>query len=286
MNKFIKREIKYHTVGKFKRHVFHTIILMIIAVSISLLSGCNYYDIDDVWGENLSSTEETSYIDTTEDLSDVYDYDIVETEHTETDTPTVSDSEIPKYNGNLSIQINNNVPNLNIEDASNGTFIRLSELDSLGRCGVAYMCAGEETLPTGERGEIGHVKPSGWHTVKYPDIIPDRYLYNRSHLLMWALSGLNSDERNLITGTRMLNADSDNGMLHYETLVLDYIKETGNHVLYKVEPYFRDDELVARGVHMQALSVEDKGISFNVFIYNVQNGIEIDYKTGESWVSE
>lgn len=131
MNKFIKREIKYHTVGKFKRHVFHTIILMIIAVSISLLSGCNYYDIDDVWGENLLSTEETSYIDTTEDLSDVYDYDIVETEHTETDTPTVSDSEIPKYNGNLSIQINNNVPNLNIEDASNGTFIRLSELDSL-----------------------------------------------------------------------------------------------------------------------------------------------------------
>lgn len=123
MNKFIKREIKYHTVGKFKRYVFHTVILMIIAVSISLLSGCSYYDIDDVWGENLSSTEETSYIDTTEDLSDVYNYDIEETEHTETDVQTVSVSEIPEYNGNLSIQINDNVPNLNIEDASNGTFI-------------------------------------------------------------------------------------------------------------------------------------------------------------------
>lgn len=148
------------------------------------------------------------------------------------------------------------------------------------------MCAGPETLPTEERGEIGHVRPSGWHTVKYPEVIPDRYLYNRSHLLMYALSGLNDDERNLITGTRQLNADQDAGMLHYENIVLDYIKETGNHVLYKVTPVFAGDNLVADGVLMEALSVEDDQVSFCVFVYNVQDGVNIDYKTGESELAE
>lgn len=240
----------------------------------SVLTACS-----SLGGDELIETP-TQLKETTEKIETSLDD---EPDETQTDTDlSATKTGIPTYKGNLSVEINGNVPDLDKKDAENGTFIKLSELDDLGRCGRAYMCAGPETLPDEERGEIGHVKPSGWHTIKYPDVIPDLYLYNRSHLLMYALSGINDDERNLITGTRMLNADENAGMLHYETMVLEYIKQTGNHVLYEVTPVFSGNNLLADGVKMQALSVEDNGISFCVFVYNVQEGIYIDYTTGES----
>lgn len=173
--------------------------------------------------------------------------------------------------------LNGNQPELTKEETVS-PFIRLSELDTLGRCGVAYAMLGSETLPTEERGEIGHIKPSGWHTVKY-DCVDGKYLYNRCHLLAFCLTGLNDDDRNLITGTRQFNNE---GMLPYEEMVVRYIEDTGNHVLYRVEPVYTDNNLVADGVHMEGLSVEDDTICFNVFIANIQDGVSIDYATGES----
>ena len=273
-------------------------IVFLTALLCILLCGCNIEEIKETYNDlsNQDWAPISSSSITTESESSTEEYTIYEVDEPETlqksepesktETSGKEQDSIPVYNGHLSVNINDNRPNLEKEDASTGAFIRLSELDSLGRCGTAYMCAGPETLPTEERGEIGHVRPSGWHTVKYPEVIPDRYLYNRSHLLMYALSGLNDDERNLITGTRQLNADQDAGMLHYENIVLDYIKETGNHVLYKVTPVFAGDNLVADGVLMEALSVEDDQVSFCVFVYNVQDGVNINYKTGESELAE
>lgn len=272
--------------------------LVLLTALLCMLCGCNIEEVKKTYN-NLSDPDWTpitnSSVTTESELSTeeytIYEVDEPENvQESEAESKTESSGKeqggIPKYSGHLSVDINDNKPNLKKADVSAGTFIRLSELDSLGRCGTAYMCAGPETLPTEERGEIGHVRPSGWHTVKYPEVIPDRYLYNRSHLLMYTLSGLNDDERNLITGTRQLNADQDAGMLHYENIVLDYIKETGNHVLYKVTPVFAGDNLVADGVLMEALSVEDDQVSFCVFVYNVQDGVNIDYKTGESELAE
>ena len=151
----------------------------------------------------------------------------------------------------------------------------------MGRCGEAFACIGEEIMPTEERGVIGQIKPSGWQMAKY-DIVDGKYLYNRCHLIGYQLSGENANERNLITGTRYMNIE---GMLPFENMVADYIKETGNHVLYRVTPIFKDNELVARGVQMEARSMEDdgEGICFHVYVYNVQPGITIDYATGKSW---
>lgn len=170
------------------------------------------------------------------------------------------------------------------EKKSTKAFERYSSLDSLGRCGVAFANICKEIMPTGKRGEIGQVKPSGWHTVKY-DTVDGKYLYNRCHLIGYQLAGENANERNLITGTRYLNVE---GMLPFEDKVADYVKETGNHVLYRVTPEYEDDELVARGVQMEGYSVEDQGegICFNVFVYNVQPGIAIDYATGDSEQSD
>ena len=157
-----------------------------------------------------------------------------------------------------------------------------SPLDGLGRCGAASACVGVDLMPTEERESIGQVKPSGWQTVKY-DCVDGKYLYNRCHLIGFQLTGENANKQNLITGTRYMNVD---GMLPFENMVADYVKETGNHVLYRVTPIYDGDALVAGGVQMEALSVEDKGtgISFNVYVYNVQPGVEIDYATGESWL--
>ncbi|MDO4167391.1 MAG: DNA/RNA non-specific endonuclease [Eubacteriales bacterium] len=170
------------------------------------------------------------------------------------------------------------------EKKSTKAFERYSSLDSLGRCGVAFANICKEIMPTGKRGEISQVKPSGWHTVKY-DTVDGKYLYNRCHLIGYQLAGENANERNLITGTRYLNVE---GMLPFEDKVADYVKETGNHVLYRVTPEYEDDELVARGVQMEGYSVEDQGegICFNVFVYNVQPGIAIDYATGDSEQSD
>lgn len=195
-------------------------------------------------------------------------------------TPKSGYDEVPEYFGNPCVVVNNNEPYFSTEDLTTKSFESYSELDSLGRCGVAYACIGTDIMPTEPRGEIGSVRPTGWHTVKY-DCIEDVYLYNRCHLIAFALAGENANERNLITGTRYMNVS---GMLPYENMVLSYVRKKKNHVMYRVTPVFVGDELVARGVLMEALSVEDAGagIKFCVFCYNVQPQIAIDYATGVS----
>ena len=191
---------------------------------------------------------------------------------------------IPEYSGNPYVELNGNVPYFTDEELSTTAFELYSELDSLGRCGACYANICKEIMPTEERGSIGMVKPTGWHTVKY-DCITDRYLYNRCHLIGYQLAGENANEKNLITGTRYLNVD---GMLPFENEVADYVDETDNHVLYRVTPVFSDDNLVASGVIIEAKSVEDKGagVQFNVYCYNVQPGISIDYIDGQSWENQ
>lgn len=189
--------------------------------------------------------------------------------------------DIPSYTGSPYTQINDNVPDFPLDDYTTEAFETYSDLDELGRCGVAYANVCQELMPTQKRGKIGQVKPSGWQTAKY-DSVDGKYLYNRCHLIGYQLTGENANEKNLITGTRYLNVD---GMLPFENMVADYVKETGNHVLYRVTPIFTGDNLVADGVQMEAESVEDNGdgILFNVFCYNVQPGIGIDYATGDNW---
>ena len=186
---------------------------------------------------------------------------------------------IPEYSGEAYIYLNGNVPEFTDEEKTTQSFENYSELDNLGRCGVAYANVSVDTMPTEERGSIGQVKPSGWHTVKY-DIVSGKYLYNRCHLIGYQLTGENANEQNLITCTRYMNATT---MLQFESEVAAYVEETNNHVLYRVTPYFEEDNLVVTGVQMEAYSVEDNGeLQFNVFVYNVQPGIKIDYATGES----
>lgn len=191
---------------------------------------------------------------------------------------------IPEYSGQKVIIINNNEPDFEEDLKESKSFENYSELDYLGRCGVAIANIGLDLMPTEERGSIGMIKPSGWHTIKY-DIVSGKYLYNRCHLIGYQLTGEGANEKNLITCTREMNTE---GMLEYENMVADYIKETNNHVLYRSTPVFDDNDLIAKGVQLEALSVEDegKGIKFNVFVYNVQDGIEIDYLTGESRIRE
>lgn len=204
---------------------------------------------------------------------------------TETTVNAADLSQIPSYTGNPYTIINDNEPEFDESDFTTEAFETYSDLDNLGRCGVAYANICKELMPTEKRGKIGMIKPSGWHTVKYPEIIKDRYLYNRCHLIGFQLAGENANEKNLITGTRYLNVD---GMLPFEDEVADYVKETENHVLYRVTPVFDGDNLVASGVQMEAESVEDsgEGVKFNVYCYNIQPGIGIDYTTGDSWVNQ
>ena len=187
--------------------------------------------------------------------------------------------DVPKYRGIPYVEINDNKPSFSEKDKDRVE--EYSKLDKLGRCGPAFANVGKELMPTSPRESIRDVRPSGWHTVKYDDILEDRYLYNRCHLIAFMLAGENANERNLITGTRYFNVE---GMLPFEIQVADYVKSTGNHVLYRVRPIFKGNDLVARGVQMEAQSVEDggEGISFNVYCYNVQPGIRINYKDGSS----
>lgn len=189
---------------------------------------------------------------------------------------------IPAYDGKAYVAVNNNEPFFSDSDMTTTAFENYSDLDSLGRCGVAYANICRDIMPTEERGKIGMIKPSGWHTVKY-DVIKDRYLYNRCHLIGYQLAGENANPKNLITGTRYLNVE---GMLPFENLVADYVNNTGNHVLYRVTPMFSGSNLVANGVLIEAKSVEDNGggILFNVYCYNVQPGVGINYENGDSWL--
>lgn len=198
--------------------------------------------------------------------------------------PDYSTISIPEYSGKPYAVINNNEPYFTESDLSTVSYEYYSELDSLGRCGVTYACIGTDIMPTEERGAIGQVKPTGWHTVKY-DNVDGKYLYNRCHLIGYQLTGENANTQNLITGTRSMNVD---GMLPFENMAADYIKETGNHVMYRVTPIFKGNNLLADGVLMEAKSVEDdgEGILFNVFVYNVQDGITINYTTGDSRLKE
>ena len=192
--------------------------------------------------------------------------------------------DVPAYSGEPYVVLDDNEPAFSQEDRTSTTsFESYSPLDALGRCGTAYANVGTDLMPTEDRGEIGQVKPTGWHTVKY-DCVDGKYLYNRCHLIGYQLTGENANEENLITGTRYLNVD---GMLPFENLVADYVQETDNHVLYRVTPAFVGSELVARGVEMEAYSVEDegRGVCFHVYCYNVQPGVEIDYATGENWAA-
>ena len=215
----------------------------------------------------------------TESVPEEEESDTAEAEETE-ESSVIDLSDIPEYDGSPFVSVNDNQPEFSEKDLTTKSFETYSDLDDYGRCGVAYANVGQDLMPTEERGSIGKVKPSGWHTVKY-DIVDGKYLYNRCHLIGYQLTAENANERNLITGTRYLNVD---GMLPFENMVADYVKETGNHVLYRVTPVYEEDNLVASGVQMEAMSVEDEGdgILFNVFCYNVQPGISIDYETGES----
>lgn len=200
----------------------------------------------------------------------------------EAKTKKFSLSQVPKYNGEASVEVNGNKPYFTAKEKKNTkSFESYHKLDKLGRCGVAYANVCKDTMPTEERGAIGSVKPTGWHTVKYNGIVDGNYLYNRCHLIAYCLTAENANKKNLITGTRYLNIE---GMLPYETMVANYVDRTGNHVLYRVTPVFKGNNLLASGVLMEGYSVEDKGkgIKFCVYAYNVQPDIKIDYKTGDS----
>ena len=241
-----------------KNKRFLTPIIIVISIFSLMLGGC--------LGSGFESVETTTVATTVSENT--------------TGVSFVDVDKIPQFKGEPYYVINNNIPDLSTEDADKTYFENYAPLDNLGRCGVAFACLGLETMPTEDRGEIGQVKPSGWKTAKY-DCVDGKYLYNRCHLIGFQLSGENANERNLITGTRYMNVQ---GMLPFENMVADYIKETGNHVLYRVAPIFKGDELVARGVQMEALSVEDEGdgICFNVYCYNNQPGVKLDYATGDS----
>lgn len=239
--------------------------LILICCALSLV-GCSNVVTDDTVVESSNIEVETSE----EIVSEVESREIM-----------FNDIAIPAYSDFAYIQINGNEPLFTDgEKLSVEPFETFAELDELGRCGVAYANVCVDLMPTEDRGAIGQVKPSGWHTVKY-DCVDGKYLYNRCHLIGFQLTGENANEENLITGTRYLNID---GMLEHENMIAEYVKETGNHVLYRVTPVYFEDNLVADGVVMEAYSVEDEGVGvkFCLFAYNVQPGVNIDYATGAS----
>lgn len=194
---------------------------------------------------------------------------------------SVSLEEVPAYSGSPYVELDGNQPGFSLEERTTDSFETYSTLDALGRCGPAYACIGQDLMPTEDRESISSVRPTGWVQAEY-SFVDGGSLYNRCHLIGFQLTGENANEENLITGTRYMNVE---GMLPFENMVADYIKETGNHVLYRAIPIFEGENLVASGVVMEAFSVEDEGegVCFHVYVYNVQPGVEIDYATGESW---
>lgn len=197
--------------------------------------------------------------------------------------PSFDLSSIPEYSGKPFVRINDNIPDFSEDDLSTESYEHYGRLDFLGRCTVASANIGPDLLPKEERGNISHIKPTGWQIAKY-DFIDGRYLYNRCHLIAFQLTGENDNEQNLITGTRYMNTE----MIPFEEMVGDYVRETGNHVRYRVTPVYDGENPLASGVQMEAMSVEDNGeaIMFNVYLYNVQPGVTIDYETGNNWLEQ
>lgn len=256
-------------------------LLLTIVMSMSIATGCGALDDAGVdqndkftnsaaSEQSVEAAEEAVNNDRTVDIAATADVFVPE--------------QVPSYTGAAFTVVHDNVPYFAESDLTTESYETYAPLDNLGRCGVAMACVGQDLMPTEKRGSIGQVKPSGWRMAKY-DNVDGKYLYNRCHLIGYQLTGENANECNLITGTRYLNME---GMLPFENMVADYVKETGNHVLYSVTPVFAGNDLVANGVLMEAYSVEDKGegICYCVYAYNVQPGIGIDYATGESHLAD
>ena len=262
----------------------------IILAFVLSVTGCStFIQQPNPWEDVMDSLSDMN----TEDITDTPNISQDETdliddpwiEYDDSSVTVLDENALPVYQGRASEVFNGNVPFFTeAEKKREDVFEHYSDLDSLGRCQAAYANICKELMPTEKRESIGQVKPSGWKTSKYDESLVDGgFLYNRCHLIAFMLAGENANEKNLITGTRYMNV---NGMLPYESLVSDYVKATGNHVLYRVTPVFMKEELVARGVIIEAYSIEDEGYALNfcVYCFNVQPGIEIDYQTGENWL--
>ena len=267
-------------------------ILCLIAVLFSSFAGCGSEQFDETTTEIVETTESQLTENENEEITDIPESEKAEEKETKKaeKAESVGDdnskavlSEIPEYSGRAYAVINDNVPSFNKYELTIKGYETYASLDALGRCGGAVASCGREIMPGAneERGSISAVKPSGWVQAQY-DCVSGKYLYNRCHLIGWQLSAENANKRNLITGTRYMNTE---GMLPFENMVADYIRETDNHVAYRITPIYDGNDLVAKGVQMEAYSIEDEGegICFNVFCYNVQPGVEIDYTTGKSW---
>ncbi len=279
-----------YTSGQLKKKMISLIIasvIFFIAVGVTAPNIDETQNVNSVQNETVGKQEnliEKEKIEEKEEKKN--DYNIVKVSNnntTKNDLESLKNntlSNIPEYSGKPYVAINNNVPFFSDDELTVNSFENYSNLDNLGRCQVAIASIGKDIMPTEKRGRIGEIKPSGWHSVRYQGI-DGNYLYNRCHLIGFQLAGENANTKNLITGTRYLNVE---GMLPFENMVADYVKETNNHVLYRVTPIFKDNNLIASGVLIEAKSVEDKGngILFNVYCYNVQPGITINYENGDS----
>lgn len=280
-----------------KKWIIGSVIAFILVIAV-VLSGCDTTATDSSTTTDLSSVITDSVIDNSDIVSDE-DSETHTSGGSVTDAPSgggsggsvsgsggVNISSVPAYSGSPYVAINNNVPTFSSAELTTVGYERYSALDSLGRCGVAIASCGREIMPAEgeERGDISSIKPSGWVQARY-SIVSGQYLYNRCHLIGWQLSAENANNKNLITGTRYMNTE---GMLPFENMIADYIRETGNHVAYRVTPVYSGNNLVASGVQLEAYSVEDSGdgICFNVYVYNVQPGITINYATGSSYLTE
>ena len=285
---------------KDKKWIKPTMIGILFVVGMMLLPQNVVESKNDETTTNVSEEFTTSSVDKDNEATDLEELTTVEKQPSAEETTIkeeqttkkeeqttkqqISVNSIPAYSGKPYVAINSNEPYFTSAELTTKSYEVYSDLDGLGRCGVTMACVGKDIMPTEERGSIGQVKPTGWHTIKY-DCVDGKYLYNRCHLIGFQLTGENANTKNLITGTRSMNVD---GMLPFENMVADYVEETGNHVMYRVTPMFEGDNLLANGVLMEAKSVEDNGdgILFCVFVYNVQDGVVIDYKTGDSHLKE
>lgn len=251
--------------------------MVCLALVMQSASGCGTTEPAQGTQETTDDIEEKTQEQT---VTEEQEKSLPSTENATTIEETFDFAAVPAYDGKAYVAVNDNIPFFTEEELSSASYETYGELDPLGRCTVCVASVGQDLMPAEERGNIGMVKPTGWHTVKY-DFVDGKYLYNRCHLIGYQLTGENANEKNLITGTRYLNIE---GMLPFENMVADYVKETDQHVMYRVTPVFEGDNLLAAGVLMEGKSVEDngEGVLFCVFAYNVQPGVSIDYATGES----